>query len=121
MSVSSLSWRLPIAIQSALAFLAAALCCLVPPSPRWLINKGRVDQARQIIARLGLDDDEQRQLLLDASSSQLEHSADAPFRQSVVETLSSFRLAFSLPFRARTIFGCFLMAMQQFSGYSANS
>ncbi|KAF7515313.1 hypothetical protein G7054_g14635 [Neopestalotiopsis clavispora] len=111
----SISWRLPIAIQAFLAFANAALCSLVPPSPRWLQAKGRPDEARTIIAQLGLDEAEQQQLMA-ASASGLEHSPDATFWENIKTTMSEFREAFSSPFRSRTIFGCFLMAMQQFSG-----
>ncbi|KAI1865434.1 uncharacterized protein JN550_008191 [Neoarthrinium moseri] len=111
----SISWRLPIAIQAFLAFANAALCGLVPPSPRWLFAKGRPEQARTIIAMLGLDDDEQAELLTLAVSG-LEHSPDLSFWHNLRQTAIEFREAFSKPFRARTVFGCFIMAMQQFSG-----
>jgi sugar porter (SP) family MFS transporter len=111
----SISWRFPIAVQAFLAFSNAALCSLVPPSPRWLQAKGRSEEARTIIAQLGLDDLEQRELLSVAASG-LEHSPDSSLLENMKQTVHEFREAFSAPFRARTIFGCFLMAMQQFSG-----
>lgn len=111
----SISWRLPIAVQAFLAFANAALCSLVPPSPRWLQAKGRAEEARTIISQLGLDDAEQT-VLLAASACGLEHSPDSTFWENVKQTTHEFRGAFAPPFRTRTIFGMFLMAMQQFSG-----
>ncbi|KAK9788909.1 hypothetical protein SCARD494_09425 [Seiridium cardinale] len=111
----SISWRLPIAIQAFLAFSNATLCSLVPPSPRWLQAKGRSEDARAIVAQLGLDDAEQAELL-SSSASGLEHSPNSTFWENIKQTIHEFREAFSAPFRTRTIFGCFLMAMQQFSG-----
>lgn len=111
----SISWRLPIAIQAFIAFSNAAMCSLVPPSPRWLQAKGRADEARAIISQLGLDDAEQTELLA-ASASSLEHSPDSTFWENIRQTMHEFGEAFAPPFRTRTIFGMFLMAMQQFSG-----
>jgi sugar porter (SP) family MFS transporter len=114
-SNSSAAWRLPLAIGSFLAFAFAATCTLVPPSPRWLLACGRVEEARRVIAALGLDTAEQEQLLADSSAG-LEHPVDAGFLASLRDTFKGFGEAFSAPFRARTTFGCFIMGMQQFSG-----
>ena len=112
---SSISWRLPLAIGSLLAFLFAAACTLVPPSPRWLLAQGQVDRARQVATQLGLDQAEQDELL-SQSSAVLEYPPDRSFLQNLRETLRDFKAAFSAPFRSRTLFGCFIMGFQQFSG-----
>lgn len=112
---SSASWRLPLGVASFLAFAFASVNVLTPPSPRWLLAQGQVEQARAIVAALGLDEAEQQELLA-LSSSALEHPPDESFLESLAQTFKSFGEAFSAPFRARTAFGCFLMAFQQFSG-----
>ncbi|KAI0593132.1 sugar transport protein [Biscogniauxia sp. FL1348] len=111
----SISWRLPIAIQSFIAFSNGAACSLLPQSPRWLQARGLPEEAKKIIDQLGLDEEEKAELL-SQSSSTLSHSPNVPFLQSLKDTAHEFREAFSAPFRGRTIFGCFLMGMQQFSG-----
>ncbi|KAI1082007.1 sugar transport protein [Whalleya microplaca] len=111
----SLSWRLPIAIQAFIAFSNAAACSLLPQSPRWLQARGRPAEAKRIIGQLGLEDAEQMELL-SQSGGTLSHSPNLPFWQSLKMTGRDFREAFAAPSRGRTIFGCFLMAMQQFSG-----
>lgn len=112
---SSASWRLPLGVASLLAFLFAAMNILTPPSPRWLLAKGQTEQARAVIAALGLDADEEREMLA-ISATGLEHSPDGSVWESLRQTFRDFGDAFSAPFRARTAFGCFIMAFQQFCG-----
>ena len=112
----SLSWRLPLAIQAAIALTNAAACSLVPQSPRWLLAKGRTEQAREIIAQLGIADDEHEDLLRQSETGGLEHTPDVSFFHSIRETLHEFKAAFARPVRSRTAFACFILAMQQLSG-----
>ena len=112
----SLSWRLPLAIQAAIALSNAAACSLVPQSPRWLLAKGMAEQARQIMAQLGIAQEEQEEVFRQTAAGGLEHSPDLSFWDSIRETLRKFKEAFAAPVRGRTTFGCFILAMQQFSG-----
>lgn len=112
----SASWRVPLGLGSVLGFGLSATTYFVPASPRWLLGMGRVEEARAIVAQLGLDEEEQRQLLEQAESTPLEHSPNLTFVASLKDMFRDLREAFSQPFRSRTAFGCFLMAMQQFSG-----
>ncbi|KAJ4414741.1 hypothetical protein N0V82_007733 [Gnomoniopsis sp. IMI 355080] len=112
---SSASWRLPLGIASLLAFLFAALNILTPPSPRWLLAQGKTEQARAVIAALGLDAEEEREMLA-SSATGLEHAPDKSVWDSLKQTFKDFGDAFSAPFRARTALGCFIMAFQQFCG-----
>ena len=111
----SISWRLPLAIQAAIALTNAAACSLVPQSPRWLLAKGLTDQARETISQLGIASEEQEELF-GQSVTGLERSPDLAFLDSVKQTLRDFKEAFAAPVRARTIFGCYILASQQFSG-----
>lgn len=117
---SSASWRLPLALQTLLSFSYASLLFMVPPSPRWLLAKGRVDQVRPVMQQLGIDEAEQNDLLAeDPEDNDTRHAMEQSFMESVKQMLKDFRLAFSKPFRAQTAFGCFIMGMQQFSGIDA--
>ncbi|KAF6825905.1 MFS sugar transporter [Colletotrichum plurivorum] len=102
---SSASWRVPLAIQSALALIFAITVVFVPPSPRWLLSKGREEEAKTIMRKLGFSQDEQAETL----------SQPTP-RQNMRSMLSDFRTALSQPYRSRTLFGIFLMTAQQLSG-----
>lgn len=111
---SSASWRLPLGVASFLAFGFAAMNVFMPISPRWLLAKGKFEEARAVVAALGLDEAEQRELL--ASSSAFEHPPDQSVWVSLKQMLSDFGDAFSAPFRSRTALGCFIMGFQQFCG-----
>lgn len=114
---TTLSWRLPLVIASALGFLLSGTYYIVPASPRWLLNKGRFDEAREVLVRLGFDEAE-REILLQESMAQIQaHSpTNATLWQDFKQTFAGFREAFAAPFRARTMFGCFIMGMQQLAG-----
>ncbi|PPJ51921.1 hypothetical protein CBER1_09362 [Cercospora berteroae] len=57
---SSAAWRVPIALQVGLIFLAAGIVAFMPESPRWLILQGREAQALKILGALNNTDSNTR-------------------------------------------------------------
>ena len=51
MGATSWSWRIPSILQGALPILTALGIYLVPESPRWLVQRGRAEGARSILAK----------------------------------------------------------------------
>lgn len=60
---STLSWRLPLAIQIIPAAILAFGPWFLPESPRWLIAMGRNDEAKRILAKYHGDGDENAPLV----------------------------------------------------------
>jgi MFS family permease len=52
----ALQWRIPLAIPCLISLIPMAAVFFIPESPRWLVNKGRVEEARvSLCAFRGLD------------------------------------------------------------------
>ncbi|KEY71650.1 hypothetical protein S7711_10036 [Stachybotrys chartarum IBT 7711] len=115
---SSASWRVPLAIESTLAFGLAATTLFVPPSPRWLVAKGQLGRARSVMSQLGINDEEKQKILAQTGQAPV-HPSNMSMHDNIREMFKDFRKAFSSPFRSHTAFGCFLMAAQQLSGIDA--
>ncbi|KAA8651029.1 hypothetical protein EYZ11_011314 [Aspergillus tanneri] len=49
---NSVSWRFPLAFQVVLSLTAMIFITMLPESPRWLIKKGRREEARTVLAAL---------------------------------------------------------------------
>ena len=49
---SSVSWRFPLALPIVFALIILAVLPFLPDSPRWLVKKGRLEEAREVLAAL---------------------------------------------------------------------
>lgn len=112
---TSLSWRLPCAWQALLAFTMALACLKIPPSPRWLISKGRRAEAAATLDRLGLASSEIEELL---PSTTVESTGipQGSFIANTKRQFHGFTAVFSKDARKQTSLSCFMMIMMQFCG-----
>ncbi|OJD33875.1 mfs sugar transporter [Diplodia corticola] len=119
---SSASWRVPLAFQSFMALSFSVFCTLIPPSPRWLLQKGRAKEAAQVLARLGVPASEMEESLRTGGGDDEEPQGEGAddrqptLRENIRASFSEISKAFAPGVRKRTFLGCFMMGMQQFSG-----
>jgi MFS family permease len=53
--LGSIEWRWMFGIEALPAAAFFALLCINPESPRWLVAKGRVDEASEVLSKVGTD------------------------------------------------------------------
>jgi hypothetical protein len=56
---STWAWRLPSLVQGVFSALCIVILPFVPESPRWLVRRGRADEARRVLALTLADGDEE--------------------------------------------------------------
>lgn len=127
---SSLAWRLPFALQAALAYGFSVAClALLWESPRWLARAGKPEEAERVWDALGVGAAEREKAeeipLVPApdgaaaqvvrSSSSARNAEQSEQRERGVK-LHTLMKVFGKGVRSRTLLGVFLMGMQQLSG-----
>ncbi|KAF2146546.1 uncharacterized protein K452DRAFT_323716 [Aplosporella prunicola CBS 121167] len=113
---SSASWRVPLALQSFISLSFAVSCSLVPPSPRWLLSQGRAKEAALTLSRLGISPTEHEDIVQVQGIDLDFPPSKASLFHSIRATFKDLQKVFAKNARKRTALGCFMMAMQQFSG-----
>ncbi len=103
---SSISWRLPFIFEAALAVGLVISCLFLPVSPRWLLLRGRRDDAMREAERLTLARAEVEKDILSTASQDRS-------RLSLWQGLSS---VFHRRYRVRTSLGLFILGMIQLCG-----
>ena len=69
---SSVAWRFPLAFQVVLLLFVAFFISLFPESPRWLVKKDRIEEAREILAVL--NDDQPDSEAINNEIQEIQHS-----------------------------------------------
>ncbi|EED23523.1 MFS sugar transporter, putative [Talaromyces stipitatus ATCC 10500] len=119
---SSLSWRLPFAILSALALSFSLASLWLPPSPRWLSLRGRTAEAIATWDILGVSHAEREKIEIAEGILEIANPEEASHPQTSQGTnleerrKNSIWELFSHDVRARTLLAAFMMGMQQLSG-----
>ncbi|KAL5357663.1 putative high-affinity hexose transporter [Aspergillus floccosus] len=108
------TWRFPLALQVVPALILSSGVLFLPESPRWLIEQGRPDEGRHVLARLHLNRTHSNTALIDAEFAQITASV-ADERRCAVR--SWHQLLFTRPsWRRRVLLACGIQAFTQCSG-----
>lgn len=68
-ATASASWRVPMAVQCIACLMTMLFIYMLPESPRWLVKRGRLDEAREILKSLCGDDQEVEHVINTTQSS----------------------------------------------------
>jgi len=107
------SWRIPIAIQFIWGFILAVGMILLPESPRWLIKKGRDEDAARALSRLISLPPDHPELLAELDEVRVAFHHEQELNES--SYLDCFRSSDN-KIRLRTLTGIFIQAWQQLTG-----
>lgn len=111
---NSVQWRFPIAFQIVFAAILMLGVFIMPESPRWLVKRGRVEEANAVLARLHdkpLDDPAVQQELNTLVDAIRKVEMDlGPFKYSELGTMGPQQNLY------RLILGCGAQCMQQWTG-----
>lgn len=104
-----LAWRLPFIVQAGFAVVLAVGVFFMPSSPRWLLQKGRRDDAIAVLHRYRGSEQKVEQEM---------SAMDASLENNTREKNVSFMVMFQKRYIKRTMLGVFLMSFQQLTGVS---
>ena len=103
LSIGPDAWRWMLASSAIPAALILLMRIGTPESPRWLLSRGRTDEARAVLHKMLGPDADISDLALDANSSR------------------SYRTLFNKPYLRRTIFVCVFWACQLLPIYAIST
>ncbi|KAF7724349.1 hypothetical protein EC973_001137 [Apophysomyces ossiformis] len=108
------SWRIPLGIQIAPAIVLFFGALFLPYSPRWLVSKGRNEEALEVLAKLHAKGDKTAPYVLEEYNDivqqvELEHQV----------AVTSYLELFKGSIRRRLILGVLIQIFQQFTGINS--
>lgn len=107
---SSLAWRTPYIVMTAVSAILASSCFLLPQSPRWLLTRGRREDAVRNARRLDFSSVEAEKDLFGPAATIHGTQSRPP------AGLKGLTLLFTNRYRSRTTLALFLLGMCQLCG-----
>lgn len=109
---SNWGWRIPSLLQMVPSILQIVFVFLLPESPRWLVTKGRSEEANEILIKYHAEGDRDSEFV-HAEMAQIEATIELEAESSKRSWLSLFETA---GMRRRTLISSFLGLFTQWSG-----
>lgn len=102
---SSLAWRVPFIVEACVAAILSIGMAFMPFSPRWLVQRGRFQEAREVLSRLRQTGNVDEELHGIKGFLEKDDTLQAPFSD-----------VFSKRYIRRSLLGIFLMGFQMLCG-----
>lgn len=106
----SMAWRIPFILQSGVSVTLAAGMMFLPFSPRWLCQKGRVDEARQVLSKM------RRWAAVESEMEEIQAGISTHEHGESTKWVEMFHRRYI----GRTLLGIFIMSFQQLTGVSSS-
>jgi MFS family permease len=113
-STSSFPWRFPLAFQAAPALIMFLGSAWLPYSPRWLMQKGRFDEAEAVLKRLHYRKTEKHHETAIKEFYQLKKQLE--YDRAIKATISRFEVFKTAPNRKRALIVTVMMWFNMFTG-----
>ena len=105
----SIAWRVPFVVQAAVALVLTVGMISLPFSPRWLVQNGRIEEARSVLRGLRDGEEKVESELMEIEESRAKSQRGASARFGEILNRRYF---------GRTAVGVLIMALQQMTGVS---
>jgi len=119
LAASDTQWRITFGLQLAPAALLVGTMLLQPESPRYLVEKGKIDQARQVLARIRNLPIEHEYIAYEVNAIQQQLAGDLVITHGETSIASKLRVMRQPSILKRLGMGVALMWFQNFSGINA--
>lgn len=112
-AAGNLQWRIPLAMQFPCAVFLLVGSVLIPFSPRWLVSRDRLEEARAVLARIHLDAGEE---FVDQEMIQIREQIVLERTYGSQDFLSGLLRLFGKQYIKRVSLSCFVLTLTQFAG-----
>lgn len=114
---SDYQWRVPLILEALFpVIVCATVYFLCPESPRYLVLKGRTEEARRVVAKYMTTHDDVNSPIVPLVIAQMEESVETS--RSGVRAAYDYRVFFTKSVRYRTLVLCVYSIFQQWNGGS---
>lgn len=104
----TIAWRTPFILQSCFALILAVGMMFLPFSPRWLCQKGRFEEARQVLSKM------RRWTAVEGELEEIQSGVSTHDNDNSTKWVEMFHRRYL----GRTLLGIFIMSFQQLTGVS---